>query len=66
MAGRPLPPEIRAKLEEVKASPTPDILAGARKLRAKACALEPLTLAQREFVKAALRREDAVRVADDV
>ena len=57
---RPLPDHIKARLEAVKAAPVPDLLAGARRIRAKACALEKLTLAQREFAEAALRREDAL------
>ena len=57
---RPIPDHIKARIEEVKAKPAPDLLAGARRIRAKACALEKLTKAQREFAEAALRREDAL------
>lgn len=60
MAKHHLPDHIKARLEEVKAKPVPDILAGARRLRARQCALEKLTPAQRAFVDAALRREDAL------
>lgn len=61
---RPLKPEIRAMLEAVKAKPSADILAGARRLRAQQCALQRITKAQAAFVASALRRDDALAAKD--
>lgn len=57
---RDLPAHIRARIEEVKAKPVPDLLAGARGIRRKVHRLEKVTPAQRAFADLALRREDAV------
>lgn len=57
---REIPAAIKARLEEIKAKPAPDLLAGARAIRTKVYRLEKVTRAQREFADAALRREDAL------